>query len=258
MSDAGRVLVVDDSQSVRRAIGRMLAPIGLSVDAASDGDEARERLARERPRLVICDVVLPGADGYEVCRFVRSRPQLAGVPVLLISGLSSPEVTRRAEAAGAVGVMAKPFTAKSLVARVEQVLGAAEAAALGEDGPPAVDLVDGLGELPGVRAAYLLEPETGGARRLIGETPVPAALLALVLRVGQLAGELGLGDPQVLSAEGDAGTVVVRRLGGAAIAVCFDRDVLPGQARHRVRRLRSPTEPPTSLSQGARIGNRPG
>lgn len=256
MSEPGRVLVVDDSQSVRRAVGRMLAPAGLAVDEAGDADDARRRLARQRPGLVICDVVLPGSDGFAVCRFVRSRPDLAGVPVLLISGRCSPEVERRAAAAGAAGVLAKPFTARALIARVEEVLGGPATAPGLADEPPLDPLAD-LDGLPGVRAAYLIDPESGSARRFGGGAPAPAALAALVRRVGELTGELGLGEPLGLSVEGDAGTVVTQRTGRAAIAVCFDRGVLLGQARHRVRRLHGRLQPSTSLPQGARNGNRP-
>lgn len=256
MSGPGRVLVVDDSQSVRRAVGRMLAPAGLAVDEAGDGEAARERLARERPGLVICDVVLPGTDGFEVCRFVRSRPELAGVPVLLISGRWSPEVERRAAAAGAAGVLAKPFTARDLVARVEEALGGRAGAAERDDEPP-LDPPAGLDELPGVRAAWLIEPESGRARRFGGGAPAPAALAALVRRVGELTGEVGLGEPLALAIEGDAGSVVTQRAGRAALAVCFDRGVLLGRARHGVHRLRGRLDPSTSLPQGDRNGNRP-
>lgn len=252
MSGRGRVLVVDDSQSVRRAVGRMLAPIGLAVDEARDGDEARRRLARERPRLVICDVVLPGADGYEVCRFVRGRPELAGVPVLLITGRHSAELERRAAASGAAGVLAKPFTAKSLIARVEEVLAAGGTATPAADDEPPLDLLAGLDDLPGVRASYAVEPDTG---RLAGGEPAPAAIADLVRLLGELADELGLGEPLDLSVEGDAGSVVVRRSRRTAVAVCFDRGVLPGQARYRVRRLFDRTEPPTPQPSGARHGN---
>lgn len=257
MSDAGRVLVVDDSLSVRRAIGRMLAPRGLTVAEATDGSQALERLAGERPDLVICDVMLPGVDGYEVCRFVRARPALAGVPVLLISGVCSPEVEQRATAAGAAGVLAKPFTAKSLIARVDGALDAGRAAAPERHDDPAIEeLLAAVGGLPGFRTAYLLDRESGSGRR-VGGGPVPPGVSALLRQARDVTAELGLGEPHGLSIEGDAGTLIVQRFGDAALAVCFDRTVVLGLARHQVRLLRSRAEKPTSLPQGDRNGNHP-
>jgi CheY-like chemotaxis protein len=255
MTDATRVLVVDDSQSVRRAIGRMLAPRGLAVAEAADGRQALERLAEGRPDLVISDVMLPQLDGYEVCRVVRGRRGLAGVPVLLISGVCSPEVERRAAAAGAAGVLAKPFTAEALVARVEALLPGVPAAATEhpDDLPPA--LLAALEELPGLRGAWLLEAEGGRARHLAGG-PLPPDLLDLVRRAGELTAEVGLGGVRGLVLEGEAGALLVERLGRAAIAVCFERDVLLGLARHQVRQLRWRAER-TSLPEGASNGDRP-
>jgi CheY-like chemotaxis protein len=236
MSAAGRVFVVDDSLSVRRAIGRMLTPRGLSVAEATAGDQALEWLADARPDLVICDVMLPGVDGYEVCRFVRGRPELAGVPVLLISGVCTAEVERRATAAGAVGVLAKPFTARSLIARVEDVLAARRAVEAGREDPAGEGLPEGIGSLPGFRAAWLLD--VAGDGRRIGGGPLPPAIADLLRRAHDLTAELGFGEPRCLTVEGADGTLVVERFGRQVIAVCFERGVFPGLARHRVRLLR--------------------
>jgi CheY-like chemotaxis protein len=255
MSAAGRVLVVDDSLCVRRAIGRMLAPRGLSVTEATAGDQAIELLAEARPDLVICDVMLPGVDGYEVCRFVRARPELAGVPVLLISGVCTAEVERRAAAAGAVGVLAKPFTARSLIARVEDVLAARRAVEAGGGDSSGEALPAGIGSLPGVRAAWLLDA-AGGGRRL-GGGPLPPAVADLLGRAHDLAAELGFGEPSCLTVEGADGTLVVERFGGEVIAVSFERGVFPGLARHRVRLLRRRTHDAAVRPRGDRNGHHP-
>lgn len=232
----GRVLVVDDSLSVRRAIERMLSPRGLAVVAATGGSEALERLAAERPDLVICDVMLPGVDGYEVCRFVRRQPGLAGVPVLLISGAGSPEVEERAAAVGAAGVLTKPFTAKSLLSRVDGLVGGARSG-----GPTAGDegleeVLAGLRGLRGFRAAFVLDPEAGEARAAAGG-PAPPELLDTVRHAAGLVGELGLGSSHDLLIDGEEGTLVVQRVGRVSVAVCFDGSTLLGLARHQLRRL---------------------
>jgi CheY-like chemotaxis protein len=233
----------------------MLSPRGLTVAEATAGDQALERLAGERPDLVICDVMLPGVDGFEVCRFVRDRPELAGVPVLLISGVCTPEVERRAAAAGAAGVLAKPFTARSLIARVEDVLAARRGAAGEGGGAAAGELAEEIAAVPGVRAAWLLD--AAGDGRPIGGGPVPPAVADLLRRAGDLTAELGFGEPRCLTVEAEAGTLVVERFGAELIAVCFDRGVIPGLARHRVRLLRRRTHDAATRPQGDRNGDHP-
>jgi CheY-like chemotaxis protein/predicted regulator of Ras-like GTPase activity (Roadblock/LC7/MglB family) len=117
-----RVLVVDDSVSVRRAVERMLVPRGLEVASCASGNEALARLPAVAPDLLICDLVLPDLDGYEVCRWLRQVPALAATPVLFISGIVDPDVESRAGALGVEGVLKKPFTGEELIDRVERIL----------------------------------------------------------------------------------------------------------------------------------------
>lgn len=249
----GRVLVVDDSLSVRRAIERMLSPKGLTVTGATDGGEALERLSRERPDLIVCDVMLPEVDGYEVCRFVRGRPDLAEVPVLLISGVSSPEVEERALSAGADGVLPKPFTAETLWTRIEGIVGAGR----GSEADRRTNrfLVAARG-LPGFRDAWVLGAQGDGGPDVANDH-VPARLLAAVRRTDRVTGELGLGRPYELFIESGEGTLVVHRVGETALAVAFDRSVRLGLARHLVRRLVRRAESELSLAEGDRNGNHP-
>jgi len=242
----GRVLVVDDSLSVRRAIERMLAPRGLTVIPATGGGEAIERLGEERPDLVICDVMLPEVDGFEVCRFVRGDAALADVPVLLISGAGSPEVEQRAAEVGAAGVLTKPFTGQSLVARVEELVSGGRAPALGVPGGARTEAVLAqLATMRGFKTAFAIDAEMGEGCRA-GGGPVPASLVTLVREAVALAGELGLGGSHDLLIDGEGGTLVVQRLGQVCIAVCFDDSTLMGLARHQVRRVCSSHDPRAS------------
>jgi CheY-like chemotaxis protein/predicted regulator of Ras-like GTPase activity (Roadblock/LC7/MglB family) len=117
-----RVLVVDDSLSVRRAVERTLAPRGLEVTSCASGNEALGRLPGAAPDLLICDLVLPDLDGYEVCRWLRQVPALAATPVLFISGIVDADVESRVGALGVEGVLKKPFTGEELIATVERIL----------------------------------------------------------------------------------------------------------------------------------------
>jgi DNA-binding response OmpR family regulator len=117
-----KVLVADDSITVRKIAERQLNAAGFDVALASSGEEALAWLERERPDLVISDVIMPDKSGYDVCAFIRAHAELATTPVLLISGIVNDEVTRLAETCRADGVLKKPFQGSSLKEHVAALL----------------------------------------------------------------------------------------------------------------------------------------
>ena len=124
-----KVLVVDDSLSVRKVVEKALAGRSIQVLSAATGAEALERIEQDRPDLVVCDVILPDKDGYQVCEFVRAHPAAARIPVLLISGVVNSTVLARAAEVQSNDVMFKPFAAEELVRKIESLLGSRAATA---------------------------------------------------------------------------------------------------------------------------------
>ncbi len=117
-----KILVADDSIAVRKVAERLLTEAGLGVTLAANGEEALAYLSKERPDVVVSDVIMPDKSGYEVCAFVRGHASLAATPVLLISGIVNDEVTKQAESCHADGVLKKPFQGTSLKDRVLELL----------------------------------------------------------------------------------------------------------------------------------------
>jgi CheY-like chemotaxis protein len=117
-----KVLIVDDSVTVRKVVERILESRQMQVLQASLGTEAIERIQRDEPDLVVCDVLLPDREGYEVCQFVKANPRLDRIPVLLISGIVNTSVVDRAARVGSAGVMQKPFSAEDLAGKVSDLL----------------------------------------------------------------------------------------------------------------------------------------
>ena len=117
-----KVLIADDSMAVRKVAERLLTQAGLEVALAASGEEALAWLAKEQPDLIISDVIMPGRSGYDVCTFVRSQANLAGTPVLLISGIVNDEVAKQVEVCRADGVLKKPFQGSSLQDKVMALL----------------------------------------------------------------------------------------------------------------------------------------
>jgi CheY-like chemotaxis protein/predicted regulator of Ras-like GTPase activity (Roadblock/LC7/MglB family) len=117
-----KVLVVDDSLSVRKVVERALLGRQMEVVCAATGSEALERIERDEPDVVVCDVVMPDKDGYEICDFVKRHPRLGRTPVLLMSGIVNDEVRERAALVKSADVLSKPFAADELLRRLDALL----------------------------------------------------------------------------------------------------------------------------------------
>jgi len=184
-----KVLVVDDSLSVRKVVQRALESKRIEVQSAASGSEAIEQIAREAPDLIVCDVIMPDMDGYQICDFIKKHPTLGHTPVLLISGIVNGTVLERAAKVQADDVMRKPFAADELLHRIESLLPAGRrSAASGAPAPaPAMSPAAPVTEGPPPtleRPAPVAEPVAVVAPAAV---PVPD-LKALLAGVAELAG----------------------------------------------------------------------
>ena len=121
MSDNARILVVDDVPANVRLLEAVLAGHGYEVVTASDGIAALEAVGSAQPDLVLLDVMMPGLDGYAVCRNLREHDETAVLPVIMVTSSSGEEKTR-AIAAGADDFIPKPFDHEELLTRVRSLL----------------------------------------------------------------------------------------------------------------------------------------
>ncbi|MEW6753275.1 MAG: histidine kinase dimerization/phosphoacceptor domain -containing protein [Candidatus Latescibacterota bacterium] len=118
MSEAARILVVEDSRTQAAALQSLLEAAGYGVSVAADGREGLEAVRRERPALVVSDIVMPGLDGYGLCRKLKADPSLRQIPVLLLTSLSDPEDIVRGLEARADGYCTKPYEDDLLLAGI--------------------------------------------------------------------------------------------------------------------------------------------
>jgi adenylate cyclase len=117
MTEPVTILAVDDQPANLRLLDAVLSPRGYRVVRASSGEQALELLPSSGADLVLLDIVMPGIDGYEVCRRIRSAPETAFLPVVMITASGHQEKTRAIEA-GADDFVSKPFDQSELLARV--------------------------------------------------------------------------------------------------------------------------------------------
>jgi CheY-like chemotaxis protein len=119
---AHKLLLADDSVTIQRVIELTFADEDVQVVAVGDGKQAIERVPVERPDIVLADVGMPERDGYEVAAFIKSSPQFAHIPVLLLTGAFEPIDETRAKSAGCDGVLVKPFEPQMVINRVKELL----------------------------------------------------------------------------------------------------------------------------------------
>jgi adenylate cyclase len=117
MTEPVTILAVDDQPANLRLLDAVLSPRGYRVLRASSGEQALELLPSSGADLVLLDIVMPGIDGYEVCRRIRSASETAYLPVVMITASGHQEKTRAIEA-GADDFVSKPFDQSELLARV--------------------------------------------------------------------------------------------------------------------------------------------
>ncbi|CAN5880357.1 hypothetical protein BH23ACT8_BH23ACT8_07730 [soil metagenome] len=119
---AETILVADNEPDILRFVEVNLRLAGFSVLLAKDGEEALQRAVDERPDLVLLDVMMPGLDGFEVCRQLRANPRTSGVPVMFLTARALTSDKVDGLAAGADDYVLKPFDPVELVARVRTTL----------------------------------------------------------------------------------------------------------------------------------------
>jgi pilus assembly protein CpaE len=117
-----RVLAIDDDPIVLKIVASALAPLGYEVITAPDGEQGLRLAATARPDAIICDVMMPGMDGYEVTRHLRRDPACASIPILILTAQSQLDEKIRAFEAGADDHMVKPFDPAELTARLGVLL----------------------------------------------------------------------------------------------------------------------------------------
>ena len=120
----GRILVVDDEPHIRRVLDAMLGTEGFDVVLASGGAEGLRAIASGSIDLVILDLYMPGASGLEILAKIRTDPENADTPVIILTAKGQDADREAAFAGGADDFLTKPFSPKKLVARIREILAA--------------------------------------------------------------------------------------------------------------------------------------
>lgn len=117
------ILCIDDDRIVLSFCSDALERQGFRVLIAADGPAGIETATRERPDLILLDVMMPGMTGLDVCRRLRTQPALRDTPIVLLTASDDPDLGAKARDAGATSSMRKPYGPGNIISTIEQALG---------------------------------------------------------------------------------------------------------------------------------------
>jgi CheY-like chemotaxis protein len=121
-----KVLIAEDQPDSRRLLADILErfhPFGVQTLIAHNGTEALELAQKEQPDLILLDIMMPGLNGFEVCRSVKSDPELSKAYIIMVSAKIQTEDRKEAAMAGADEYLTKPYDVNAVIERVQAALG---------------------------------------------------------------------------------------------------------------------------------------
>jgi two-component system alkaline phosphatase synthesis response regulator PhoP len=118
----GKILIVDDEANIRELVKYSLEREGFSTAEAADGPACLAMVSREKPDLIVLDIMIPGKDGLEVCRTIKAKPETAGIAIIMLTAKAEEIDTVLGLEMGADDYVTKPFSPRELTARVKAVL----------------------------------------------------------------------------------------------------------------------------------------
>lgn len=117
-----KILIVDDEPNILLSLEFLMKKKGYQVFIARDGKEAIEIIDKTVPNLVVLDIMMPEVDGYEVCKYIKTKPKFADSKVIFLSAKIKEEEIQKGLALGADDYMTKPFSTRKLMQKISALL----------------------------------------------------------------------------------------------------------------------------------------
>ena len=118
-----KILIADDEPNIVISLEYLMKREGYEVIVARDGTQALATILRERPSLVLLDVMMPGKTGFDVCQELRALPDFKDMPIVMLTAKGRDTDIAKGLAMGATAYLAKPFSTKEIAAKVRELLG---------------------------------------------------------------------------------------------------------------------------------------
>ena len=117
-----RILMIEDSEDNRQIIRDLMESVGYNLIEAEDGAAGVAMAIEHRPDLILMDIQLPVMDGYEACRRIKADPELRHIPIIAVTSYALSGDETKTKAAGCDGYVAKPFSPRQLLAKMNEFL----------------------------------------------------------------------------------------------------------------------------------------
>ena len=117
--DSMNVMIVDDTRPNVLVLQRALTSIGYNISVAFDGEKALELIPKTKPDLILLDVMMPGINGFDVCKRLKNDPELSDIPIIFITAMGMPKDLLKGFEIGAVDYITKPFNLQEVCIRVK-------------------------------------------------------------------------------------------------------------------------------------------
>jgi DNA-binding response OmpR family regulator len=118
-----KIMIIDDAPEIVTLLEDLMEAHGYATASAPDAEEGYMKLTREKPDLLLLDLMLPGMDGFEFCKKIRADEAFKNLPVIAVSVLKDEENIKRGQAVGMNDYVVKPFDPSDLMARIKKLLG---------------------------------------------------------------------------------------------------------------------------------------
>ncbi len=122
MNEKHKILVVDDDAFIRKPLEFILQKEGFDAATAVDGNDCLSQIEQDQPSLIILDVMMPGRDGFDVCKTIKQQERFAEIPIILLSARGQEHDRERGLCLGAADFMTKPYSPAELLRRVREIL----------------------------------------------------------------------------------------------------------------------------------------
>jgi two-component system cell cycle response regulator DivK len=116
-----RILIIEDTEDNRTILRDLFESVGYTVLEATNGEDGIASAEREHPDIILMDIQLPVLDGYEATRRIKAIPALAGIPIIAVTSHALSDDEQKARAAGCDDYVAKPFSPRALLAKVQRL-----------------------------------------------------------------------------------------------------------------------------------------
>ncbi len=117
-----KILIADDNENIREALTYLLEDEGYSLSMAKDGAETLARVREVHPDILFLDIMMPEINGYDVCRTIKSDPELRNIYVIMLTAKGQAAEQERGRAAGADEYIVKPFSPMEILAKIKNIL----------------------------------------------------------------------------------------------------------------------------------------